>query len=358
MRSSRPLAHLLMVVCLAVFPAACSKTGANAPAESASTSTAPASGAPLPTDSTPSPSAPSTGEAGATTPPPVSAAETPRGPVTALRLADFKSGWSGGEGWIARTDDAGRTWKTQWKQTGTVRQLFALNGREAWATVESGDAGGLKLLHTSDGGKKWQETGTSPNGGFLHFVSSREGFSGNARTTDGGRTWTDSKKPEGTVGEAYFHDRDNGWAVASSNGKFSVQRTTDGGQSWQPALIRVTEAPVTDAVIRSAGKKDAWVVLVGDSGMSQTSYSLFHTSDGGDSWIPVLANNQAGSGPAPGFGMDEKHVPRNNGNGPGAFYVVGPKVAFMGGICSACDRRTADVPGSTCPDNSRDSARS
>ncbi|TMV43687.1 hypothetical protein FE783_34770 [Paenibacillus mesophilus] len=260
--------------------------------------------------------------------------------ITAVRLADPQSGWIGGKGWIARTDDGGKTWNAQYSGEGTVEQLFALNDREAWAVV--GDAGNKskprQLLGTKDGGKTWTAVGTMPNTGFLHFVSSDEAYSGNAKTTDGGKTWAALPVPEQTVGDAYFHDRHNGWAVTQDKDMLHVKRTTDGGESWQNVMSRKTVAQLTGALIRSAGANDAWVEWIGESGMTQTSYSLFHTSDGGKAWQTVIANSTAGGGPAPGFPIDHSDGPKNTGSKPGALYVVDPNVAFMGGQCMACDK--------------------
>lgn len=316
---------------------AASTTGAAAPSD---TATAPAAETP---SAAPAPGA-SAGEqpdgspVSSESPAPSSPQASPiAGPVTAMRLADFNVGWTGGKGWIARTDDAGKSWTTQLKPEFAVNQLFALDKNRVWATLDQGDAKSLELIASADGGGRWAKAGTVPNRAFLHFVSDKEAFSGNSRTTDGGKSWTTYKTPSGIVGDPYFHDRNNGWAVTTAEGKFSFQRTTDGAKTWKEVYSRATEAPVTATVIRSAGKNDAWIELVGDSGMSQTSYSLFHTSDGGKHWTPVLANNQAGSGPAPGFKMDEATVPRNNGAGPGTLDVVDTKTAFMGGKCNACD---------------------
>jgi photosystem II stability/assembly factor-like uncharacterized protein len=49
-------------------------------------------------------------------------------------------------------------------------------------------------------------------------------------------------------------------------------------------MTRTTVAPLNGALIRSAGTDDAWIECIGDSGMTQTSYSLFHTTDGGKHW--------------------------------------------------------------------------
>jgi photosystem II stability/assembly factor-like uncharacterized protein len=254
-------------------------------------------------------------------------------PVTAVRLADAKSGWIGGMGFIARTDDGGGSWTVQYRGDGEVKQLFALNATEAWAVI--GD--NRMLLRTADGGKHWTEAGQVPNDGFLHFVNPQEAYSGNARTVDGGRTWTVLPVPQGLVGDAYFHDRQNAWAVVQGNGSIGVERTLDGGQTWSKVMTRPVLGQPTGAIIRSAGSDDAWVELIGDSGMSQTSYSLFHTTNGGKDWLTVLAHSTAGAGPAPGVAEDEQ-ANRSGGSRPGPLYVVSPDAAFMGGQCPACDK--------------------
>jgi photosystem II stability/assembly factor-like uncharacterized protein len=261
------------------------------------------------------------------------------GKVTAIRLADPLTGWAGGDGWLAKTLDGGKHWEIQYRHQYVVDQIFALNAMKAWATLDIGDKRGRKLVRTTDGGKHWTDAGTVPGYGFFHFVSDKEAFSGGARTTDGGKTWTSLPSAGRTVGDPYFHDRLNGWAVTNGRHGFSIRRTTDGGKTWPAVLTRGSEVLPGASVIRSTGRADAWVELIGDSGMTQTSYSLFHTSSGGKTWQPVLANSGAGSGPAPGFPMGEKTaVPRNSGNSPGMLYAVNPSTAFMGAQCQACEK--------------------
>jgi photosystem II stability/assembly factor-like uncharacterized protein len=254
--------------------------------------------------------------------------------VTAVRLADAKSGWIGGKGWIARTDDSGAKWQIQYEGAGDVKQLFALNGKEAWATASDG----TKLLATIDGGKHWADAGKVPNSAFLHFVTKQEAYSGNVKTLDGGKTWTNLTVPEGITGDAYFHDKDNGWVAKQVKDTIEVMRTQDGGKTWHTVMTRKTAASLTGAVIRSAGVNDAWIELIGESGMTQTSYSLFHTTNGGKNWQTVINNSTAGGGPAPGFPTGDNKGPKNSGTKPGPLYVVSPEVAFMGGQCPSCDK--------------------
>lgn len=260
--------------------------------------------------------------------------------VTAVRLVDALSGWTGGEGWIARTDNGGKAWKVQLKSVGTVVQLFALNGKDAWAVFETGTGAAAKcsLFQTLDGGGNWKSVGVMPKQGFLHFVSKSEAFVANAYSSDGGKTWVKHSLPKAAIGEAYFHDKNNGWVVTADNKRFAVMRTVDGGKSWKQVMARSTLEKLCGAVIRSAGNNDVWVECIGGSGMSQTSYSLFHSSDGGKNWRTVIANSTAGAGPAPGFSMNTGSLPHNTGSKPGPLYVVDTKTAYMGGYSPAADK--------------------
>lgn len=316
----RPLVFLSVVLMLSLT-AGCSTTSP------AGSDTKPGSDTVKPPASTPKPASPDQSVA-------ESIAMTE---LSAVRIIDPSSGWVGGNGWIARSDDGGKQWKVQLQNKTKVEQIFALNGTDAWGIVDAAaDSSKRELLQTTDGGMNWSKVGPLPNTGFVHFVNKNEGFSANAYTTDGGKNWSKFEIPDHTVGDAYFHDKNNGWAVTAEDKKILVKRTTDGGKKWSAVLSRDTEAFLNNAIIRSAGPDDAWVEMIGDSGMSQTSYSLFHTADGGRNWQPVLANSTAGAGPAPGFPADYKGI-KNTGSKPGELYVVSPQVAFMGGYCPACD---------------------
>ncbi|WML46771.1 hypothetical protein RCG23_14090 [Neobacillus sp. PS3-34] len=202
--------------------------------------------------------------------------------------------------------------------------------------MDQGDVN-AKLLHSRDGGQHWTAIGTMPNKAFLHFTSKTTALSGNSISQDGGKTWHSLPVPKGIVGDAYFHDAKNGWAVIQSNKVMYVKRTLDGGKSWSTVMTKKLIEPLAGSLIRSAGTNDSWVELIGGTGMTQTSYSLFHTADGGKSWKTVIANSTAGGGPAPGFSTEYHNGHSNKGSKPGPLYVVNPKVAFMGGSCPACD---------------------
>lgn len=256
--------------------------------------------------------------------------------VTAVRSANFNTGWVGGNGWVAKTTTSGKYWTVVYQGSGTVQQIFALNHSDVWATLNQG-GNKLKLLHSSDGGKHWAVIGYTPNKGFLHFISKTTALSGNYLSQDGGKTWHLLSTPKNMIGDAYFHDVKNGWTVTQGNNEFYVKRTIDGGKSWSVVMTKGILSPLNGVVIRSAGTNDAWIELIGDSGMSQTSYSVFHTTNDGKTWRTVIANSTAGGGPAPGFDATYYKGPNNKGSKPGPLYVVNSQVAFMGGSCPACD---------------------
>jgi len=257
--------------------------------------------------------------------------------VTALRLADAKTGWIGGSGQIAFTKDGGSHWQLQYRGSARVRQIFALNASKVWAVLGSDESKSWRVIRSTDGGAHWKEAGTVPSGAFLHFTNNTTGFAGRYMTKDGGATWTKLSVPSSLVGEVYYHDAANGWAVQSAKGKYSFLRTSDGGATWKTVLSRKSEVTPTGSIIRSAGKNDAWIELIGESGMTQTSYALFHTTDGGANWLPAIVHNTAGAGPAPGFTNADTGYFGGTSGGPGELYVVNSQTAFMGGQCMACD---------------------
>lgn len=256
--------------------------------------------------------------------------------VSAVRMADFNTGWVGGNGWVAKTVNAGKSWDVVYQGSGTVQQIFALNHSDVWVTLNKG-GNNSEILHSTDGGHNWISIGTAPNNAFLHFTTTTTAFSGNDVSQDGGKTWNQLSTPNNTVGDVYFHDEKNGWAVTQSTNVFDVKRTTDGGKSWETVVAKkLGSSSLSGTMIRSEGTNDAWIELIGDTGMTQTSYSLFHTTDGGKSWKTVIANSSAGGGPAPGISSNGTNGPKNAGTAPGPLYVISPQVAFMGGVCPAC----------------------
>ncbi len=80
------------------------------------------------------------------------------------------------------------------------------------------------------------------------------------------------------------------WAVPISGFQFNTRdviKTTDGGESWNHYLLPELTGTFMPLRVFALDESKAWVVLVGYP--SQSSSVIFHTADGGATWV-----NQAG----------------------------------------------------------------
>lgn len=118
-------------------------------------------------------------------------------------------------------------------------RLFA-PGRGLLAIECSGRSGGF-LYRTEDDGRSWRTSGYP--GGSLQFLDERVGWALSRRiykTVDGGATWV-LVKTVNWVGRFSFASGEQGWAIATNNGTFALVRTTDGAQRW--TLLEPVVAP-------------------------------------------------------------------------------------------------------------------
>ncbi|MDF2958640.1 MAG: hypothetical protein K0S39_375 [Paenibacillus sp.] len=267
--------------------------------------------------------------------------------ATAVTFVSASEGWAGGNGFISHTTDGGQNWKSQYSGTGHIAAFTFLSGNTKVGWAYEGQvngpgagtpaAGSKKLLQTVDGGANWTVVNPAAAlGKELHFISGQEGFSGNKHTLDGGKTWKELPVPPELSGEAYFASVTNGWAVVNKGNTYEIQHTANGGQTWLPVYSQPVGSVLNGAVIRSAGKDDVWVQLIGDSGMTQTSYTLLHSKDAGKTWAPVVAHSTAGGGPAPGYQPGIETGPKGPGTKPGQLLPLSSQTAFMLGVCPAC----------------------
>jgi photosystem II stability/assembly factor-like uncharacterized protein len=179
--------------------------------------------------------------------------------LRALFFADSLRGWIGGEGGaLYRTTDGGATWSAQPSGvTGTVVDIFLLNGLKGWALAHDviGPSVSTILLRTGDGGETW-DAEPYPT-------------------------------PEVILNSMVFHTPDTGWAA----GEFgTVVGTNDGGRSW-------ADAPIDSAVhlrwdLRRIRFFSRWFGLAVGGRFDFTGV-VWRTTDGGLLWT----NDVAGSEP-------------------------------------------------------------
>jgi len=282
-----------------------------------------------------------------------------------VRFVDARHGWAAGATLLA-TGDGGRTWRRQPSPAATVSALDFVDPRHGWALGWTA-ASRPVFARTTDGGRTWHgatepRVADGPEIPSLHvlqhvqFVSAtfRAGVAGGVTylggagrgdvvvTTDGGQTWQALHTPA-PVAAACFADRRHGWAAVA--GKGLLLYTADGGRSWRQSLPdgAVGAAFFTSgADLACTGPADVWVLLSGPGGMSQETYALYHTRDGGAHWTAVAAKLGIGGEPAPGTPGIPLQASRASRAGrtidsyAGPLAAVDSTVAYVGGACSPC----------------------
>ncbi|UOF91290.1 hypothetical protein LSG31_03255 [Fodinisporobacter ferrooxydans] len=263
-------------------------------------------------------------------------------PGTSVSFLNNQEGWIGGQGFILHTSDGGQKWYEQYHGPYMITAIQFHDAAHGWALgTHMDDTGAVQtnvLLQTTDGGNHWAMISDVQSGSTLRFTSNTDGFYGGHMTTDGGVTWKRLQIPDylQTVG-TYFDDATTGWSVVRDKTNYKIERTADGGKHWNIVFQRPTAFPIAKAWIQSTSAEDAWVMIYGGSGMTQTSYTLLHSSDAGAHWTPVILQSTAGGGPAPGYSEQASKGKAGPGSKPGDWVAFNSKSMILAGVCPACE---------------------
>ena len=197
-----------------------------------------------------------------------------------LRFLDAWNGWAAGTE-IARSEDAGETWRTLIRGASENGYLSAnaiqfLDTAHGWIAGQAGT-----LMRSEDGGIDWTPvslpTGVSdrPTLWDVSFTDAVHGWVAGERgrlfrTADGGETWTleqngvpvtrvipkgEPRRPRApvpglelepdplTLSAIRFADADHGWAVGyyADVAESVILSTADGGQSWKTEHVQPGE---------------------------------------------------------------------------------------------------------------------
>lgn len=305
---------------LGILAAAFLVTGCGAAAGSSSPSTAPIASH---TPSTTNQSSPNGAHSSTIRVTPAMAAQSS---MTAIDFPSSHVGWAAGSGQIWKTTHGGTQWSRVYRLGSTnFRGIQFIGPENGWVWSDH------LVVGTSNGGRTWSRfyKGTKILV-TLSMATAQVGYAvlGNNSqanglyvTHDAGRQWQHMASPFTPLTTAFFN-ANIGWAVS----QHKVWKTIDGGKKWTPSHTFASPLPVA-ARIRLAGTNAVWVMLLGGSGMSQTSYTvLSHTV--GQGWTVRAAKSTAGAGPAPDA---NGATPNGPGLAPGPLFAVNPNIAYLAG---------------------------
>lgn len=244
------------------------------------------------------------------------------------------------------------------EMSGSYHGFLYIKRAEGWVIATKPVGGYGVILHTSNGGHRWERQGSAqqiPNVGLnnVKAVDRRTAWSvGDAdsgygvilRTGDGGKTWrrqgNPSMIPDIAVLGVGAADRKTAWAVGAQG---TILHTSDGGQTWKPQQSGTTANLYEVAVVSS---DIAWIAGDTDNGYAV----ILHTANGGQSWerqgtaetlgAPAFIDMSAANAhTAWAVGVDGYTVKTTDG-GVSWHVQQGPGLSHNNGVC-AVNAKTA-----------------
>lgn len=216
-----------------------------------------------------------------------------KGDLVSVFFNSANSGWiAGDEGFLAFTNDGGRSWNDQKIATNdTINEIFFRNQDNGYLVT------GKKMFVTNNGGRLWDEILIYRPGEFkngtpeflsIRFTDKKRGFVVGSvlnskdqvvdslvmQTMDGGETWSRIVVPSKTeLFHLDFNGSSHGWIVGD---KGLILATTDNGFSWN------VQSSGTDRALYNVDfRDDKEGYAVGGSG------TILRTENGGQNWQVV-----------------------------------------------------------------------
>jgi len=253
---------------------------------------------------------------------------------TDIQFLNDRIGRASGNGFIIGTSDAGCHWQEIYTGQWQIAQIDFSDNKNGWALATLPSEQKKHLIQTSDGGAHWKNVDTAITFDRIDILNDKEGLGYTAtsayKTVDGGKSFAPIPTP---VNNRYasFSNMKTGWSiVVIPSGGYTVMKTVDGGKHWSLKL-KVAADSNNGGEIYSNGNQ-VWALLYGEAGMSQVSYSLYGSTDGGSHWNRVIAQDTAGGGPAQGSGKAiSQKGPASPGGHPGNMQLIGDRTAFLVG---------------------------
>ncbi|WP_379137550.1 hypothetical protein [Paenibacillus sp. sgz500958] len=257
-----------------------------------------------------------------------------------IQFLNDHTGRAAGNGFLIGTSDGGCNFQKIYQGQWSFKQIDFPDNVRGWALASVQDGIPEYLIKTTDGGTHWKRVSSGAvSFETIDFMDGMSGFGYNRgstyRTVDGGAHWSKVPTPANTRG-AYFSSIKEGWAVVIAPGAgYRLMKTINGGTTWSLSLKAAFDDPEYGQIYAKGNQ--VWAVLYGGSGMSQTSYSLYASSNKGSSWERVIAQDTAGGGPAPGSAAAQVTFGPANGK-PGNMQLVGSGSAYLVGFSPAAEK--------------------
>lgn len=220
------------------------------------------------------------------------------GDLISVFFTSLDVGWiSGDDGFLAYTDDGGKTWQRRiLNTTANINEIYFRNDDNGYLVA------GRKMFITSDGGKSWlEEIIVKPNEFLdgipefysIRFNSKNQGFIIGAlidknnedyvvgslllKTIDGGTTWSRIVVPtKAELIHLDFDGKSRGWIVGDMG---TILATTDSGNTWN------IQNSGTDEVLRNIDFRDE-----NDGCAVGANGTILRTENGGKTWTSIESN--------------------------------------------------------------------
>jgi photosystem II stability/assembly factor-like uncharacterized protein len=175
-----------------------------------------------------------------------------------------------------KTTDGGENWQAM-RLPDSIMFLggYFFSGSVGYACGENGT-----IVKTEDAGVNWDvmSSGSTEVLHSLCFISRQIGFcAGNnvlLKTTDAGQTWVNKLSSAGHLNSIAFKDQTTGIAVGGSADTVCAYMTTDGGESWAP-ILSLPNAGLCVASYLPSGA----VLVAGWNG------TILKSTNDGSSWV-------------------------------------------------------------------------